>query len=131
MHNDWARIPGNFGDIHRRAMNTLLKTFFCGAACGGNTATALDPVALNLLNAKSTQFGAGVDGAGFLFPTVAGTPGFTNGVINTGPLLLTNPGKFTDNQFTANWDREFRGGKDRLSERFFWSNSDTFEVSRA
>jgi transcriptional regulator with PAS, ATPase and Fis domain len=27
MHNDWARIPGNFGDIHRRAMNTLLKTF--------------------------------------------------------------------------------------------------------
>jgi hypothetical protein len=110
-----------------RDQNTLLKTFFCGAACGGNTATALDPVALNLLNAKSTQFGAGVDGAGFLFPTVAGTPGFTNGVINTGPLLLTNPGKFTDNQFTANWDREFRGGKDRLSERFFWSNSDTFE----
>src|ERR1700688_416084 len=110
-----------------RDQTTLLNTFFCGAACGGNTATALDPVALNLLNAKSTQFGAGVDGAGFLFPTVAGTPGFTNGALNTGPLLLTNPGKFTDNQFTANWDREFRGGKDRLSERFFWSNSDTFE----
>ena len=110
-----------------RDQTTLLNTFFCGAACGGNTATALDPVALNLLNAKSTQFGAGADGAGFLFPTVAGTPGFTNGVINTGPLVLTNPGKFTDNQFTANWDREFRNGKDRLSERFFWSNSDTFE----
>ena len=43
------------------------------------------------------------------------------------PFVVTNPGKFTDNQFTANWDREFRGGKDRLSERFFWSNSDTFE----
>ena len=43
------------------------------------------------------------------------------------PFLITDPGKFTDNQFTANWDREFRGGKDRLSERFFWSNSDTFE----
>jgi transcriptional regulator with PAS, ATPase and Fis domain len=27
MHNDWTRIPGNYGDIHRRAMNTLLKTF--------------------------------------------------------------------------------------------------------
>jgi len=43
------------------------------------------------------------------------------------PFLVTDPGKFTDNQFTANWDREFRNGKDRLSERFFWSNSDTFQ----
>ena len=41
--------------------------------------------------------------------------------------MLTDPGKFSDNQFTANWDREFRDGKDRLSERFFWSNSDTFQ----
>jgi len=114
-----------------RDQTTLLNTFFCGVACGGNTATGLDPVAFNLLNAKSTQFGAGADGAGFLFPTVAGTPGFTqtpNGPsLNYGPLVITDPGKFTDNQFTANWDREFRGGKDRLSERFFWSNSDTFE----
>jgi hypothetical protein len=43
------------------------------------------------------------------------------------PFVVTNPGKFTDNQFTETWDRDFRGGKDRLSERFFWSNSDTFE----
>jgi Carboxypeptidase regulatory-like domain len=106
---------------------TLLNTFFCGANCGGVTATSIDPVALALLQAKGTQFGPGSDGAGYLFPTVAGTPGFTNGQLNTGSLLLTDPGKFTDNQFTANWDREFRDGKDRLSERFFWSNSDTFQ----
>jgi hypothetical protein len=110
-----------------RDQATLLNTFFCGVNCGGVTATSIDPVALALLQAKGTQFGSGSDGAGYLFPTVPGTPGFTNGQLNTGPLLLTEPGKFTDNQFTANWDREFRGGKDRLSERFFWSNSDTFQ----
>jgi hypothetical protein len=43
------------------------------------------------------------------------------------PFLISDPGRFSDNQFTANWDREFRGGKDRVAERFFWSNSDTFE----
>ena len=86
-------------------------------------AGAIDPVALNLLEIKGNQFGAGSDGAGYLFPTVPGTPGFTGppgaASLNYGPLLLTDPGKFTDNQFTLNWDREFRGGKDRLSERFF------------
>jgi Carboxypeptidase regulatory-like domain len=113
-----------------RDQATLLNTFFCGAACGGNTATSLDPVALSLLNVKGTQFGPGI-GGGWLLPSVPGTPGFTmvNGTpqLNYGPLVLTDPGKFTDNQFTANWDRDFRGGKDRLSERFFWSNSSTFE----
>jgi hypothetical protein len=113
-----------------RDQTTLLNTFFCGAPCGKNTATSLDPVALGLLNAKGTQFGPGV-GGGWLFPSIPGTPGFTqtsNGpVLNTGPLVLTNPGKFTDNQFTESWNREFRNGKDRLAERFFWSNSDTFQ----
>ena len=113
-----------------RDQTTLINTFFCGAACGGNTATSLDPVALKLLNVQGSQFGAGV-GGGWLFPSVAGTPGFTqtpNGPsLNYGPLVITDPGKFTDNQFTETWDREFRSGKDRLSERFFWSNSDTFE----
>src|ERR1700728_38139 len=113
-----------------RDQTTLLNTFFCGAACGGNTATSIDPVALNLLNVQGNNFGPGA-GGGYLFPSVPGTPGFTqtaNGPsLNYGPLVLTDPGKFTDNQFTANWDREFRGGRDRLSERFFWSNSNTFQ----
>ena len=41
--------------------------------------------------------------------------------------VISDPGKFRDDQLTANWDREFHGGKDHLSERFFWSDSDTFE----
>ena len=113
-----------------RDQTTLINTFLCGTACGGNTAAALDPVALALLETAGTQFGPGV-GGGWLFPSLAGTPGFTlvNGqyVLNTAPLVITTPGKFTDNQFTETWDRDFRSGKDRLSERFFYSNSDTYQ----
>ena len=48
-------------------------------------------------------------------------------MINTGTVTLSVPGRYTDNQFTANWDRDFNHGKDRLSERFFWSDSETYE----
>src|ERR1700730_4209204 len=107
---------------HRDA-GTLISTFFSNGLPAGTT--GIDPVALKLLNAKGNQFGGG--GGGWLFPTVPGTPGFTNGVLNYGPLILTNPGKFTDDQFTTNWDRDFRGGKDHLAVRFFWSDSSTFQ----
>ncbi|HZW80546.1 MAG TPA: carboxypeptidase-like regulatory domain-containing protein [Candidatus Deferrimicrobiaceae bacterium] len=118
-----------------RSLSNLESVFSSPAApnCPAFNLTAVDPVALNLLNFPGSQFGPG----GFLFPTVPGTPGVTqtfnaatgtcSSAINYGPLVLTDPGKFSDNQFTANWDREFRGGKDHLSWRFFWSNSDTFE----
>ncbi len=115
-----------------RDLTTLLNTFFCGANCAGGTPPicsdglpCLDSVALNLLNAKSNQFGGG--GGGWLIPTVPGTPGFTNNQLNYGPLVLTNPGKFRDDQFTTNWDRDFRESRDHLGFRFFWSDSDTFE----
>ncbi len=115
-----------------RDQTTLLNTFFCGTACNGATTTALDPVALALLQTPGTQFGRGT-GGGWLIPSVAGTPGYTLNPstgqysINTGTVTLSVPGRFTDNQFTANWDRDFNQGKDRLSERFFWSDSETYE----
>ena len=59
-----------------RDQATLLSTFFCGVACNGATATAIDPVALALLQTPGTQFGKGV-GGGWLIPSVAGTPGYT------------------------------------------------------
>jgi len=86
---------------------------------------SIDPVALKLLTATSPQFGSPAGGP--LIPTVPGTPGITNGAINTGRLLLTQVGQYSDDQFTGNWDKEFHGGRDRLSERFFWSDSSTFE----
>src|SRR5205807_241377 len=71
--------------------------------------------------------------SGFLIPsgqvargcTVACTPGLTNGVVNTGSFALSKPGKFTDDQFTSNWDREFRGGQDKVSARFFFSDAES------
>jgi hypothetical protein len=84
------------------------------------TTSQIDPVALALLNAKGNQFGAGI-GGGWLIPSVAGTPG------QNAPLVISSPGKFTDNQFTTNWDHEFHGGNDRVSFRFFWSDSEQFQ----
>lgn len=105
------------------------------AGCPAVNLTSIDSVALNLLNQKGTQFGQSP--GGFLLPTVPGTPGVTqtfnpatgtcSSTLNTGPLKLTNPGRFRDDQFTTNWDRDFRGGSDRVAVRFFWSDSDTFQ----
>jgi hypothetical protein len=112
-----------------RDQTTLLNTFLNCSNCPGTGGTAIDSVALALLQTKGNQFGGA--GGGWLWPTVPGTAGFTstsNGpVLNYGPFILSTPGKFTDNQFTESWDREFRAGKDHLSERFFWSDSDTYE----
>ena len=92
------------------------------ADCG--VTTTIDPVAFNLMGFKSNQFGAGA--GGYLFPLPTNAPANTPCGTFV-PFVVTDPGKFTDDQFTANWDREFRNGKDRLSERFFWSDSTTFQ----
>jgi len=41
-------------------------------------------------------------------------------------LIVNKPGKYTDDQFTTNWDREFAGGRDKISARFFFSNAESF-----
>ncbi len=98
------------------------------------TAPSIDPVALALLNATGNQFGGG---GGFLIPTVAGAPGVTqtynpatgacSSAVNYGSFKLSEPGRYRDDQFTANWDKDFNQGKDRISWRFFWSDSETYE----
>jgi hypothetical protein len=77
----------------------------------------IDPVISKLLNFKSNQFGNFP--GGYLIPSIPGVPG------STAPLVISEPGKYTDDQFTTNWDREFRGGDDKLSARFFFSNSES------
>jgi hypothetical protein len=104
----------------QRDQATLISTFFPSGLPAG--VTNLDPVAVKLLNAQSNQFGGP-----FLFPTVPGTPGLTAGSVNTGPLTIAAVGKFTENQFLVNWDRHFRGDKDSLAFRFFWSDSERFQ----
>jgi hypothetical protein len=77
---------------------------------------SIDPVVSKLLNFKSDQFGNSP--GGYLIPTIAGTPG------STGQFIISKPGKFTDDQFTTNWDKEFHGGNDKISARFFYSDSE-------
>src|SRR5208282_1527550 len=91
------------------------------AACG---VPSIDPVAFNLLTIAGTQFGP--TSGGYLYPLLTNVSPSTS-CLTSEPFLITTPGKFTDNQFTETWDRDFRSGKDRLSERFFWSDSETYE----
>jgi len=97
-----------------RSEASLIATFFPGGLPAG--ATGLDPVAVALLNFKSAQFN---DPGGFLIPTANGLVG------QPGSLIISKPGKYTDDQFTANWDREFRSGQDKVATRFFFSNAES------
>jgi Carboxypeptidase regulatory-like domain/TonB dependent receptor len=78
--------------------------------------TSIDPVVSKLLNFKSDQFGNSP--GGYLIPSIPGTPG------TRGQFIISKPGKFRDDQFTTNWDKEFHGGKDKVSARFFYSDSE-------
>jgi Carboxypeptidase regulatory-like domain/TonB dependent receptor len=93
-----------------RSEASISQAFF------GNPNEPIDPVVLKLLQFKSNQFN---DPNGYLIPSISGTPG------STGELLVSKAGKYTDDQFTANWDREFNNSKDKVSARFFFSNSET------
>ncbi len=91
-----------------RSEASISQAFF------GNTTTPIDPVVLKLLQFQGNQFGA--QPGGFLIPS--GNP-------TTGAFAVSETGKYTDDQFTSNWDREFRGGQDKLSVRFFFSDSES------
>ena len=86
----------------------LISTFFPSGLPPG--VTGLDPVAVKLLQFKSNQFNSP---DGFLIP-------------GSGAFAISKPGRYNDDQFSSNWDREFRGGQDKLSARFFFSNSESF-----
>jgi hypothetical protein len=95
-----------------RSEASLISTFFPTGL--PEDITGLDPVSAKLLQFKSNQFGGTSNG--FLIPS--GDP-------TTRAFAVSHPGKFTDDQFTSNWDREFRGGQDKVSARFFFSNSES------
>lgn len=99
-----------------RSNASLVSTFFPQGLPAG--AAGIDPVILKLLNFKSTQFGNFP--GGYLIPSLPGAPG------STAPLIISQPGRYRDDQFTSNWDREFRGGNDKVSARFFFSNSESY-----
>src|SRR5580692_4855755 len=73
---------------------------------------SLNPTALALLNAPG-KFN------GFLIPSGTGTPG------QFGEATFSEPLNYTEDQFNLNVDRLI-GSKHKISERFFFSNSNTF-----
>ena len=88
----------------------------------------IDPVMVKLLNLKSNQFGG--DANGYLIPSLLGTPGVNvdnncNVSLNSASFVISKPGKYTDDQFTTNWDKEFNNGNDKLAARFFFSNAES------
>ena len=92
-----------------RTQASISQAFF------GNATTPIDPVVLKLLNFQSNQFGGTSNG--LLIPS--SDPA-------TGAFAISRPGKYTDDQFTTNWDREFRSGQDKMSAHFFFSDSESF-----
>ncbi len=114
---------------------TLISTFipYVPAADRGTSAAAqanlaadfgvasADPVAVNLLAFKSDQFGAPANG--YLFPLPNNVPAGT-AAGSLVPFTVSKPGKFSDDQLTANWDHEFRDSRDSVAARFFFSNSE-------
>lgn len=87
----------------------------------GLTAAQIDPVAINILNLKSTIFGGQ-----FLIPRPgAGGCGGTSATIS-GNFNCTISGiaPIKDNQYTISYDRDMRGGKDKISGRWFWDEGD-------
>src|SRR6202790_4800436 len=83
--------------------------------------TGVDPVAASLLAFQSNQFGAPANG--YLFPLPGNVPAGTQ-VGSLVPFTVSKPGTFVDDQFTANWDRDFHNSKDKISARFFFSNAE-------
>jgi hypothetical protein len=79
-----------------------------------------DPVAESLLAFQSSQFGAPANG--YLYPLPTEPAGTTAG--SYVQFTVSKPGKFTDDQFTANWDHEFRQSRDSVAARFFYSDSE-------
>jgi hypothetical protein len=107
--------PGTFISTNIPSLPTDRSAASISEAFFGNTTTPIDPVVLKLLNFQSNQFGGTT--SGFLIPS--SDPA-------TNAFAISRPGKYTDDQFTSNWDREFRGGQDKLSVRFFFSDSESF-----
>lgn len=81
------------------------------------TPAQIDPIAVNILNAKSTIYGGQ-----FLVPR-AGTGGCKSATgIATFTCSFSAVAPIRDTQYTISYDRSMRQGKDKISGRWFWDN---------
>lgn len=112
--------PGTFISTSIPIVPASLRSLTAPQLAAALGVPSIDPVAYALLQAKSDQFGAPANG--YLYPALNGTTLNSTGQLNTAPFAVSKPGKYTDDQFTTTWDREFRNSQDKLSARFFFTN---------
>jgi Carboxypeptidase regulatory-like domain/TonB dependent receptor len=106
-----------------RDQATLISTFFPSGLPAGFT--GLDPTALKWLNLPASKCPGFNDGT-HCIPTLAGTPGFVNGVIQTNNIARAATGKFQEDQFVITTDKQITS-KDKFSGRFFFSDTTTVD----
>lgn len=84
----------------------------------GLTAAQIDPIAVNILNLRSSIYGGA-----FLIPR-PGQGGCSNPTVGatqtTFNCAFNGIAPITDNQYTISYDRDMRGGKDHIAGRWFW-----------
>ena len=87
----------------------------------GLTAAQIDPIAINILNLKSDIFGSS-----FLIPRPGGggCGGSSATISGTFNCTISGIAPIKDNQYTISYDRDMRGGKDKISGRWFWDEGD-------
>ena len=81
----------------------------------GLTAAQIDPIAINILNTRSSIYGGE-----FLIPR-PGVGGCRTGAV-TFTCSFSGVAPIEDNQYTISYDRIMRDGKDKISGRWFWDN---------
>jgi len=90
-----------------------------GALPAGVTAAQIDPIAVNILNLKSSLY----TGA-FAVPR-PGDPGCGSpSTFTSFRCTFSGVAPIKDNQYTISYDRMMRDGKDRISGRWFWDEGD-------
>src|ERR1044071_6052705 len=83
----------------------------------GLNVNQIDPVAVNILNTQSSIYNS------FLVPRPGSSGCRTaSSVTGTFTCSFSAVAPITDNQYTISYDRIMRGGKDKISGRWFWDN---------
>ena len=80
----------------------------------------IDPVAVRILNLQDTRFGGQ-----FLVPRHGtGGCGSTTNPVGNFTCQFSSIAPIKDNQYLISYDRDFRGGRDKISGRWFWDEGD-------
>lgn len=130
---NYQGVRGRNGlDPNGSSLNPLIQTFPTNpdgttspallASVFNVTPAQIDPIAINILNLKSSLYG----GQFFIpRPGQAGCGSVVGGPTGNFRCTFSLVAPITDNQYTISYDRALREGKDKISGRWFWDNGDS------